>query len=125
MLERIQLIIDIIRQSIDCEKIFHFGSYACGTPTDDSDFDFYVAYADDCALNSREVVRQIYKFLVACRKNNSELWDITIDIFACRANFFDKLRLLPTLTRKIATKGILMYERQRSNCSEMVQTSET
>ncbi|MDR3262387.1 MAG: nucleotidyltransferase domain-containing protein [Tannerella sp.] len=45
--EQIDKIKDIIVQTIPVEQVYLFGSYAYGTPRDDSDLDFYVVMKDD------------------------------------------------------------------------------
>jgi len=40
--ELIQAITDVIKETVDCEKIYLFGSYAYGEPHEDSDLDFYL-----------------------------------------------------------------------------------
>jgi predicted nucleotidyltransferase len=40
--EEMQNIINALIEELPIEKIYLFGSHAYGTPTDDSDYDFYV-----------------------------------------------------------------------------------
>ncbi|MDR1051627.1 MAG: nucleotidyltransferase domain-containing protein [Deltaproteobacteria bacterium] len=35
------------KSAVDCDKIYLFGSYAYGEPTEDSDLDFYVVVPND------------------------------------------------------------------------------
>jgi predicted nucleotidyltransferase len=44
----------------DCEKIILFGSYAYGTPREDSDYDFYVVLRDG-AEKPILVLQKIYR----------------------------------------------------------------
>ncbi|MCL2766959.1 MAG: nucleotidyltransferase domain-containing protein, partial [Peptococcaceae bacterium] len=47
MLKEIEAITEAIKDTVDCEKIYLFGSYAYGEPNADSDMDFYVVIPDD------------------------------------------------------------------------------
>jgi predicted nucleotidyltransferase len=51
----------------DCEKIILFGSYAYGTPREDSDYDFYVVLKDG-AEHPILVMQKIYEYM----------WDIAM-----------------------------------------------
>ena len=41
--KEIDLIVGSIRKTVDCERIYLFGSYAYGEPAEGSDLDFYDA----------------------------------------------------------------------------------
>jgi predicted nucleotidyltransferase len=94
---------DIILQTVECERIYLFGSYAYGTPREESDYDFYVVLRDD-AKNPLLVTEDI-------------LWNIAkthtiktpIDILAEYNSTFINHSKLPTLERKIVREGILLY----------------
>ena len=43
----IKAITEVIKETVDCEKIYLFGSFAYGEPHKDSDLDFYVVIPDD------------------------------------------------------------------------------
>jgi HEPN domain-containing protein len=47
MNDEILAIKDIILKTVDCEKVYLFGSYAYGTPREDSDYDIYIVVKDD------------------------------------------------------------------------------
>ena len=40
MQKEIEAITEVIKETVDCEKIYLFGSYAYGEPREDSDLDF-------------------------------------------------------------------------------------
>jgi predicted nucleotidyltransferase len=50
---------DLIVANSDCEQVYLFGSYAYGTPTPDSDYDFYVVLNDN-AKNPIEVTGDLW-----------------------------------------------------------------
>ena len=101
--ELIQAITDVIKETVDCEKIYLFGSYAYGEPREDSDLDFYVVIPDD-ADRPIEIMHQI-------RANLGKLnRAIPVDIIATRSSRFADLRVLPSMERKIVREGVLLYE---------------
>ena len=108
----IKAITEIIRETVDCEKIYLFGSYAYGEPQKDSDLDFYVVIPDD-ADRPIEIKRKI-------RANLGSLTRTTpIDIIATRSSRFADLSVLPTMERKIVREGVLLYE--QSGLSQRMQ----
>ncbi|MDR1964500.1 MAG: nucleotidyltransferase domain-containing protein [Planctomycetaceae bacterium] len=102
--EEILKIKDAIVGCIDCEQIYLFGSYAYGTPTADSDYDFYVVLKDDSALKPMEATGTVYHRLLDFETM------MPIDVFANYKNRFDDRSKLPSLERKIAREGILLYD---------------
>jgi predicted nucleotidyltransferase len=101
--DEIKAITDVIKETVDCEKIYLFGSYAYGKPNEDSDFDFYVVYSDDSLLRPIEVMRKI-------QMNLGGIF-MPVDVLAARATRFADLSALPTMERKISREGALLYER--------------
>ncbi|GHT86966.1 hypothetical protein FACS1894137_13340 [Spirochaetia bacterium] len=101
--EEILKIKDIILDSVDCEKIFLFGSYAYGTPAADSDYDFYVVLKDNFPD----------KPIVAMQMISRSLMDfdtkMPIDVLANYKTRFEFRSTQPTLERKIAREGVLLY----------------
>lgn len=104
MNEEIMAIADIIKETVDCEKIYLFGSFAYGEPSADSDLDIYVVIPDDSALRPIEAMRAIRQNL---GKLNREM---PLDILASRASRFSEMSVLPTMERKIARDGVVLYE---------------
>ncbi|GHV67029.1 hypothetical protein AGMMS49928_03130 [Spirochaetia bacterium] len=104
--EEILKIKDIILESVECEKIFLFGSYAYGTPNADSDYDFYVVLKDDFPQKPIEAMGIIDRNLI----NFDTL--MPIDVLANYKNRFDYRSTQPTIERKIANEGIVLYERR-------------
>ena len=99
----IRAITEVIKETVDCEKIYLFGSYAYGEPHKDSDLDFYVVIPDDA--DRPIVIRQ------KIRANLSALGrTMPIDIIATRSSRFADLSVLPSMERKIVREGILLYE---------------
>ena len=99
----INAITETIKETVDCEKIYLFGSYVYGEPHKNSDLDFYVVIPDD-ADRPIEVMQQIQVNLG--RKKIT----IPIDIIATRSGRFADLSVLPSMERKIVREGVLLYE---------------
>ena len=74
----IRAIVKKIKETVDCEKIYLFGSYAYGGSHQDSDLDFYVVLAPDSNLRPIEAIRII-------RLNLGDINKIVpIDVIAAR-----------------------------------------
>jgi predicted nucleotidyltransferase len=102
--EEMQNIINALIEELPIEKIYLFGSHAYGTPTDDSDYDFYVLIPNggikpiDAKINARRSLSRIK------RKKNT-------DILADYKDRFEERSKYNTLEKKVAMEGVLLYER--------------
>jgi predicted nucleotidyltransferase len=94
---------DMILKTVDCERIYLFGSYAYGTPHENSDYDFYVVLQDN-AEQPAIVMENIYWNLRLIQRK------ISVDILAEHKSAFDDMSLLPTMERKIVREGVLLYD---------------
>lgn len=92
-----------IRKTVDCEKIYLFGSYAYGTPNQDSDYDFYVVIPDN-TIKPFEAMKLISRELA-----KTEI-GMPVDILASYASSFEERSGQPTLERKIAREGVVLFE---------------
>jgi len=101
--EDILKIKDRIIAAVEVEKLYLFGSYAYGTPTDDSDYDFYMVIPDGGM-----------RPIDAMTEARMSLWGMKrkpIDILAGRPETFERRsKSFWTIEAKIAEKGILLYE---------------
>ena len=93
-----------IRETVDCERIYLFGSHAYGTPHSESDYDFYVVLPDD-AIEPLEAMKLIYRELSKTRML------VPVDVLAAHSSKFDRNSEMLTLERKVAREGVLLYER--------------
>jgi predicted nucleotidyltransferase len=96
---------DIVRTiGDDCERVYLFGSYAYGTPRiggkNPSDYDFFVVFKDGTA-DPWEKVTKIYRSIPH---------DKNVDIMPGIASKFDYRKTQPTIERKIAREGVLLYD---------------
>ena len=97
-----------IRETVDCERIYLFGSHAYGTPHSESDYDFYVVLPDD-AIEPLEAMQRIYRELSKTRML------VPVDVLAAYSSQFDKHRTMRTLEGKVAREGMILYERDGYN----------
>jgi predicted nucleotidyltransferase len=109
MNEQIDEIRDRILSCIEAEQIFLFGSYAYGTPRENSDYDFYVVLPDDSLLKPIDALQKINRFLARYKM------DIPVDVHANYKHRFDALSLQSTMIRTIADKGIIIYDQNRNS----------
>ncbi len=92
MLDIVKIKSDIAERlkKIDPEKVILFGSYAYGTPTEDSDIDLYVVTKDDFLPQSykikREIVRHVSRQIADIRESVSI--DLLVHTKAMSEDFF-------------------------------------
>jgi len=96
-------IVNVIRETVNCERIYMFGSYAGGQPNESSDLDFYVVLPNDSA-RPLEALQKIYRSLSNIKR------EMPIDIIANYASVFAEMSRLPTLEKQIVQAGVLLYE---------------
>jgi predicted nucleotidyltransferase len=96
------VILDVVK---DCEKIYLFGSFAYGKPHKNSDYDFWIVLRDS-KKHPIYVIQEIHKKLGKTKGIST-----SYDILANYKSKFEERKNLPTLERKIAKDGILLYER--------------
>ena len=87
-----------------CEKIILFGSHANGTPREGSDYDFFIVLKDD-SEKPILVLQKIYRHLARKPMLTS------VDVLANYKSRFEWRSTQPTIERKIASEGIVLYER--------------
>ena len=102
--DEIKQIMNIIIEDLPIEKLYLFGSYAYGTPTNESDYDFFMLIQNggikpiDARIKARYSISKIN-----CIKN--------MDILADYKDRFEERSKFNTLERKIVQEGVLLYER--------------
>ena len=97
----LDLIKESVLQAVPAEAIYLFGSYAYGTPNDDSDLDVYVVVPDDTA-DIPELHGDI-RCLLWGKKSKD------LDLLIGRSSVFNRRKNGPTLERVIAQKGTVLY----------------
>jgi len=101
----IEQIRDIIVNAIPIEKLYLFGSYAYGTPTEDSDYDFY-AVIPNGSMRPLIAIQEIYGAMGNMKRKPMDVLAGTVEIFERRSK-------LLTMEREIFEKGIILYDRQQ------------
>ena len=97
----LDLIKESVLQTIPAEAIYLFGSYAYGTPNEDSDIDIYVVVPDD-TTELGELYADIFELL--WKKKTVQL-----DLLMGHASVFNRRKNGPTLERVIAQRGAVLY----------------
>jgi predicted nucleotidyltransferase len=100
--QEIDTIKDIIVRTIPVEQIYLFGSYAYGTPDQDSDLDFYVVMRDDAPYREVEAMNKIGLAIYDHKTMSADI------LLAKKSRFEDRLSA-STIEHTIAEKGILLY----------------
>ena len=107
MEQRIQRELDIIKdgilQTVSAEAIYLFGSYAYGTPNEDSDLDIYVVVPDNT-----DDLSELFADIRGWTRHKRTL---PMDLLLGRSGVFNRRKHGPTLERVVAQKGIPIYER--------------
>ncbi|MCL2694996.1 MAG: nucleotidyltransferase domain-containing protein [Clostridiales bacterium] len=105
MNEKIQKELELIKESVlktvPAEAIYLFGSYAYGTPTENSDLDIYVVVPDR--------VESVIEIGGEIRYGMRHEETMPMDLLVGRASVFDHRKNGPTLERVIAQKGVKIY----------------
>ena len=103
--DEIAKIRDIIVNAIPIEKLYLFGSYAYGTPNEDSDYDFYAVIPND-SIRPTDAIYEIHKATGRIRRKPMDVLAGTVEIFNRRSK-------LLTMERTIAEKGVVLYDSQQ------------
>lgn len=83
-------------------KIYLFGSFAEGTYTEESDFDFYII-VDDEIKNLKDITTQAYRSI---RKIKNR----PVDIVVGTTSRFEARKTIPSIENEVYEKGVLLYE---------------
>jgi predicted nucleotidyltransferase len=102
VIKEIEIIKNIILQTVPVEQIYLFGSYAYGTPNKDSDLDIYVVLNDNADIRDIDALSMI-DFAIFGKTNMST------DILALKKNRFDYRQGTGTLEHTVATRGKRIY----------------
>ena len=102
--EEIPKIKDMILETLGetCEKIILFGSYAYGTPREESDIDIYIVLKDGSKLPILALQEVSVGFV------NHKYYE-DVDLLANYKSRFEWRSTNPTIEQTIANKGVLLY----------------
>lgn len=82
-------------------KIYLFGSFANGTNTENSDFDFYIVVPDDIS-DLAETTTQAYRAIRRVKQR-------PIDIIVGTESRFEYRKKIPSVESEVYQKGVLLY----------------
>lgn len=102
----LQEICRIITETVEVEEIYLFGSYAYGTPRQDSDYDLCVIIPDD-TLRPVDAMVEIRRALYPVQET-------PLDILVYRNSRFRQRMAGVGMERKIGREGVLLYERRKA-----------
>ena len=104
--EEIPKIRDMILETLgdDCEKIILFGSYAYGTPREESDIDIYAVLKD----GSKKPILALQDINIGFVKHK---YYEDVDVLANYKSRFEWRSKQLTIERTIASKGVVLYAR--------------
>ena len=102
--EEIEKIRDIIIGTVPLERLYLFGSYAYGTPNEESDYDFYAVPND--SIRPLVAIQEIYGATSSIKRKPMDVLAGTVEIFERRSK-------LLTIEREIFEKGVVLYDRQQ------------
>ena len=86
-------------------KIYLFGSFANGTYTEGSDFDFYIIVSDG-TKNLKDLTTQAYRSIRKIKKR-------PVDIIVQTKSMFEDRKNIPSIEQEVMTNGVLLYENLR------------
>jgi predicted nucleotidyltransferase len=93
---------EIIINTLPIEQIYLFGSYAYGTPEKDSDLDLFVILKDEVQLRDIDAA-------ITLRQAISRHQSMALDLIVIKNSKYIERKTAPTLERKIAREGLLLY----------------
>ena len=94
---------DQINSVASISSIYLFGSFAYGTPDDDSDLDLCIVTREE-DMRKRELIKII-------RKSITQVATMPVDILVYyKDEFYDKAALESTIEYKIVSEGVNVYE---------------
>lgn len=83
-------------------RIYLFGSFANGTNTENSDFDFYIV-VDDKVTDLVSVTASAYKAIRTIKQR-------PVDIIVGTRSRFDERKNMMSVENEVLKKGVLLYE---------------
>lgn len=110
----LNLIVKRIVAGVNPEKIFLFGSYIWGNPTEDSDFDLLIVADIPTSSKSKSKFMERIERRIEVRNLILDINEnIPIDLFVYTPEEFKHLKKLNTsFIREILEKGEILYEKE-------------
>ena len=92
---------DKLVEAVAPKKIYLFGSYAKGTNTENSDYDFYLVVSDNSG-DRIDISQKAYKALRGIRKR-------PVDIVVGYEKTFDSRKNIASIENVVDNEGVLLY----------------
>ncbi|MDR0390133.1 MAG: nucleotidyltransferase domain-containing protein [Spirochaetaceae bacterium] len=99
----LEVITKAIIENVPVEEIYLFGSYAYGTPTEDSDIDLYLVFKDDMQMREFEALATARKSMFGIQNKSIDLLGQKKQKFLYRSTGF------ATIEKDVFKKGIKLY----------------
>ncbi|MBQ9205663.1 MAG: nucleotidyltransferase domain-containing protein [Treponema sp.] len=103
-------LVSAITETVAADAVILFGSFAYGTPTDDSDIDLYVVVADK-SIRPLEAMQKISEAVGAVQKR-------PVDILVGSESAFHERQAHATIEKEVSQKGIRLFTRNGSAFGE-------
>ena len=100
--DELNILKNIIVDTVPVQRIFLFGSYASGEVHADSDLDIYVVMSENTDLREIDAMRLIRR---AIRDKKT----MPVDVVVSKENKFNQRISAPTIERQIVQEGMVLY----------------
>ena len=101
--QEIDALVNIMVETVPVEMVYLFGSYAYGTPRDDSDLDLYVVFKDDMEMRELDA-------LVTARVAMAPAQNTPLDLLGHKkSTFLVRAAGFATIEKDIIQKGVKLY----------------
>ena len=95
-----------ITETISADAVILFGSFAYGTPNEDSDIDLYVIVADK-SIRPLDAMQKISAAIGSVQKR-------PVDVLVGSKSSFRERKTMATIEKEVAQRGIRLYTRSGS-----------
>ena len=99
----IRSIVECLKDKINPQRIYLFGSFARDEEREDSDYDFYLVM-DDAVTNRITVAQDAYKSLQGLKRRS-------VDIVVGTVSSFNERKTRKTLESIVDREGVIVYEK--------------
>ncbi|MDR1470734.1 MAG: nucleotidyltransferase domain-containing protein [Spirochaetaceae bacterium] len=96
-------LVNIMVETLPVEQVYLFGSYAYGTPRDDSDLDLYVVFKDDMKMREIDALVTARVAMAPAQRTPLDLLGHKKSTFLARTTGF------ATIEKDVVQRGIKLY----------------
>jgi predicted nucleotidyltransferase len=101
--KELEQITKAIVENIPVEEIYLFGSFAYGTPSEDSDIDLYLVFKDEMQMREHEALATARKVMFGIQNRSVDILGQRKQKFLYRSTGF------ATIEKDVFQKGIKLY----------------